>query len=96
MSPADVAFDEYHRANPQVYTAFRRLALRLLNQGVKHYGAKAIMEVVRFQTTVRGTGDAFKINNNYTSRYARMLMAKDERFAGFFELRSLKDESEAA
>jgi hypothetical protein len=89
---SDEAFIAYHHANPEVYAAFKQIAERLYRRGVQHYGAKAIMEVVRYRTIVRGD-DGFKVNNNYTSRYARLLMAEDPRFAQFFELRVLKSEA---
>ena len=87
---ADIAFREYHHKNPEVYAAFRTLALRLYNAGVRHYGAKCLFEVLRFETIIRGRDDAFKINNSYVSRYSRLLMANDRRFDGFFAVRELR------
>jgi len=92
---ADMAFLDYHHANPQVYAAFRAIAERLYRRGIRHYGAKAIMEVVRYRTAISGN-DSFKINNNFTSRYARQLMAEDGRFVRFFELRTLRSEGDKA
>lgn len=36
---ADMAFIAYHHAHPEVFAAFRTIALRLLQRGVTHYGA---------------------------------------------------------
>ena len=93
---ADMAFIAYHHAHPEVFAAFRTIALRLLQRGVTHYGAKAIIEVVRYQTAIRADGEVLKVNNNFTSRYARLLMAQDSRFASFFELRELRSGRNAA
>ena len=62
----------------------------LYNAGVRHYGAKCLFEVLRFETIIRGRDDAFKINNSYVSRYSRLLMANDRRFDGFFAVRELR------
>lgn len=85
-----VDFEEFDAANPEIYRAFREQALALLQAGVKQYGPNAIMEVIRFHTAIRGEGDAFKINDKYTSRYARKLVAEDPRFENFFRLRALR------
>lgn len=88
-SELDAAFREYDARNPHVYAAFRERARMLLSAGRRHYGAKGIMEAVRFHLAVSGD-DGFKINNNFTSRYARKLAEEDDRFAGFFEFRELR------
>ena len=87
---ATLAFLDYHHKNPEVWALFRDICLRLYNAGVRHYGAKCLFEVLRFETIIRGRDDAFKINNSYVSRYSRLLMAQDSRFVGFFEIRESK------
>jgi hypothetical protein len=83
-----LAFD---RANPEVYAAFKDFSLRLLNAGRTHYSADGILHTVRFHTAVNGDRDGgFKIDNNFSSRYARKLAAEDTRFAEFFEFRKIK------
>jgi len=82
------AFDDYHRENPLVYIAFRRSAVQLMNAGHTHFGAKCIMEYIRFHTAVTGK-DSFKINNNYTSRYVRLLEKERPEFIGFFAKRTI-------
>lgn len=84
------AFEQFHTANPLIYAEFRKRATQLLEAGITHYGPNAIMEVIRFQTALRGDGDVFKINDKHTSRYARKLVADDPRFGGFFRLRRLR------
>jgi len=39
--------------------------------------------------------EAWKLNNNYHSRYARLLMTNNPELAGVFELRELKESGEA-
>lgn len=85
-----VRFDEYHREHPEVYGLFKALALRLLNAGRAHYGSDAIIQVIRFEHAIKADAGQFKINDHFSSRYARLLMSEDLRFQGFFELRQLK------
>lgn len=87
IDPIEAAFWEFHRDNPQVYDALRRLALNLVERGHEHYGIKALCEVVRYEHVMATDDPAFKINNNYTALYARLLMKSEDRLSGFFETR---------
>lgn len=87
ISPRVVdAFISYHRENPQVYEGFVRYAKALKQAGREHYGAKGIMEKLRFETAIQG-GDDFKINNSYSSCYARLMAWEFSEFRDFFEFR---------
>lgn len=81
-----VAFLEYHEQNPTVYEQFKKFAYEVKGSGRDHFGSKAIMERVRFESIVRGVGD-FKVNNNFSSCYARLLAFDDPSFNDFFEFR---------
>lgn len=81
------AFWAYHSENPHVYELFKRYAHDLRRAGRNHYGAKAVMERIRWHYSVETLGDDFKLNNNYTSCYARLLIMQDSRFASFFQTR---------
>ena len=81
-------FAKYHQDNPQIYAAFSTLIHKAIDRGRKYYGAKALMEIIRWQTEIEGSG-IFKINNNYTSRYARMWEANNPQHEGFFRKRRL-------
>ena len=84
-------FLEFHRQNPEVYDELRRLALQLRQAGRKRYGLKGLFEVLRWQRALSTSGDAFKLNNNYTAYYARLLMAHEPALVGFFETREQAD-----
>ena len=88
----DEKFRHYHQQNPRVYKLFRWYAFQAKRIGGKKcFGAKAIMERVRWEMNVDTTDEhGFKINNNYTSRYVRMLIAEHPEFESFFELRTLR------
>lgn len=55
--------------------------------GRKKYSAQAIIYVIRFNQDLKTSGDVFKINNDFTSIYARMLMYNNPDMEGFFEIR---------
>jgi hypothetical protein len=83
-------FETFDLAHPEVYAAFLEIAQQLLASGHRHYSSDAIMHVVRFHRDVNRARDGvFKINDHYSSRYARKLMATDSRFSGFFSTRAL-------
>jgi hypothetical protein len=83
-----IDFWDFHTAHPEVYEELRDMALRLHRQGRKHYGIKALYEVVRFQRALSARSAAdWKLNNNFTSLYARLLMHKESALHDFFRLR---------
>ena len=86
----DQRFGEYHAANPKVYELFERFTVEAYLRRRKRIGAKMIVERIRWYTKVETQGDAFKINNSYTSRYVRLLTEKRPDLAPLFETRKLK------
>ena len=79
-------FMEFHGKNPEVYIEFKAIA-RETHSNHRRYGAKAICEFIRYDRGRRPTLDDFKINNNFPSCYARLLIAEDPTFKDFFEVR---------
>ena len=75
------------RPKNELYAAFERTALRLIEAGHTHWGAKAIFEVLRFRSAMRGPDNNVKINNNLTSLFARRFVAEHPDHEGFFEIR---------
>lgn len=85
-------FEEFHADNPHVYDRLHLLAVNMIEQGYKTIGIGMLWEVMRWQTMVetRVAGTEPKLNNNHRSRYARLLMANDERLKGVFNIRELR------
>ncbi len=88
------AFEAFHAENPHIFTLFCRYAEQARDAGHRRYSADALLHRLRWHLSVeivatQGDG-GFKLNDHFTSRYARKLMQEDARFAGFFELRTLK------
>jgi hypothetical protein len=84
-------FDLFHAANPWVYTALVQCARDLVGRGHRRLGIGMLAEVVRWQY-FRQTTDAsgFKLNNNYRSRYVRLIVEREPDLADLFETRELR------
>jgi len=85
-------FQEYHRENPHVYDLFLKYAKQVRNSGFDRFSSKAIFERLRWHLSfeTHDCDGAFKINNNYTSFYARKVMEENPEFINFFETRARK------
>ena len=83
----------FHRNNPQVALQLRRLALELVDAGHRHYSIKGLFEVLRFNAALKTDGKPYKLNNNLTPFYARLLMETEPRLEGFFHTRKAKGAS---
>ena len=89
-------FEQFHLDNPWVYSTLAQMIEELRAKGIERWGMKSLWEVLRWRIAigqVRVVGDAdFKLNNDYTSRYARLLIQNSPEFATMFELRELRAE----
>lgn len=84
------AFWVFHYANPQVYAELVMLARRAVRRGVHRIGIGMLFEVLRWRVALRTQGDEFKLNNNYRSYYARLIMSREPDLVGVFETRRLR------
>ena len=91
-SRAEERFQAFLRANPDVYAEFKRRALALHRRGWRHFGAKAIIEAMRYESAISAAtpDEPFKLNNSHTSRLVRLAIAECPELRGFFELRELR------
>ena len=96
MGPSPKSIDEkfwaFHAAHPEVYDELVMLARQGVRAGRRRFGMKQLFEVLRWNRTLRGLsaeGEVFKLNNNYTSRYARLVMGCEPDLAKAFETRTL-------
>ncbi len=83
-------FKRYHRENPDVYIEFKQFAQQMRNAGRSRYSAEAIINAIRWHRDLKTTGDVFKINNDFKSIYARLLIYYHPEFADFFQLRCIR------
>lgn len=85
----DTQFQEFHESNPHVYRRLEGLAAGWLGTH-ERVGMKMLWEVLRWQTGVQTSGKPWKLNNNYTSRYARLLADRHPDWKGRIHTRELK------
>ena len=90
-------FLEFHALNPHVYRNLVSLARRLKASGQRRTSMKFLIERLRWEyiEKTNRSGDEYAINNDYTSRYARLLMDTCPDLNGFFETRALREAAEA-
>ena len=74
-----------------VFDELRRRARGLRERGWSRYSHKAIIETIRYDRAIAvGPVGGFKINDHFSSRLAREIMADYPDLAGFFEVRELR------
>lgn len=83
-------FEAFHRLNPWVLDALVRLTRTYVDAGHRRVGMKMLFEVLRYQYGIQTTGDEYRLNNNMTSRYARLLVQEHPELAPVFEVRQLQ------
>lgn len=84
------AFREHLKEDNSVYEAFKQIAFKKKQQGFRHYSADALLHIARHETEERhGTG-SFKVNNNFSTLYARALATKHPEFKDWFEFRKAR------
>lgn len=87
----DERFLAFHLDNPGVYARLVSLTRKAKARGRQRIGIQMLFEVIRWETMLRttDTSSEFKINNDYASRYARMIMRRNPDLDGMFETRRL-------
>ena len=87
----DEKFRKYHEENPEIYSSLVELARHAKCKGHRKLGMKMLFEVVRWQRILQAEDpEGFKINNNFHSRYARLIMEVEPDLQGIFDLRKLR------
>lgn len=83
-------FEAFHAANPWVLRAYEKLAADWVARGGTRVGVKMLTEIIRWQYGRQTTGKQFRINNSFTSRYARLMLERNPGWSGLFETRGLR------
>ena len=83
-------FEVFDRENPQVYAKFKEYSGQLLCTGRRRFSANFIIGRIRWDYAIETNAADFKINNDYTPFFPRMLIAEDESFRPMFELRKVR------
>jgi hypothetical protein len=84
-------FRAFHAANPSVYRCILQLTKERFLRGSERHGMKAMWEQLRWRIATGNLrlATGFNFNNDYTSRYARLVVAEFPAYRGLFELRKL-------
>jgi hypothetical protein len=84
-------FEEFDRNHPEVYRYLVELAFSAYNIGHRHYGIRTLWERMRWHFYVeRDEREEYKLNDHYTSRYVRKIIAEYPELEEFFEIRTLR------
>lgn len=81
-----IDFEKYDSENPQIWEAFVHFSFKAIGKGFKRIGARQVFEAIRWETKVQGN-DGFKVNNSYTSYYARKFVEKFPQHKDLFVFR---------
>lgn len=93
MNTIDKKFIAFHQNNRHIYQDILRYTKQVWDSGHRNFGMKAIFERIRWDYTVYSTGIPFKLNNNYTSRYAKLVERDLPHTRGFFRNREIDPSS---
>lgn len=81
-------FATFNDENPAVYAALVRLAREWVASTGRHkLGIKTLFERTRWEIAMTTTDPDFKLNNNFTAYYARLIMLREPDLAEMFTLR---------
>ena len=86
------SFQIFHELNPSIYLELVRMTRLMRAKGRKKIGMKMLFEALRWNYMV-STDDPeteFKLNNNFTSRYVRLIAEQEPELASMFFRRLLR------
>lgn len=85
------AFLRFHAHNPRVYERLVHYARMAQVAGQAHYSMKSLFERVRWWDDVETSEpEGFKLNNNHTAYYARLIEEQEPDLRGFFRMREIQ------
>ena len=84
-------FESFHTRHPEVLRQIMGMAYDLQRRGHTRIGIGMLFEVLRWQhMTAADPAEAFRLNNNYRSRYVRLICDLDADLGDLFEQRELR------
>lgn len=91
----DLAFQEFNKQNPRVWETFQEQCLRAIRLGKIKISAKQLIGYIRWDVALKtNADDGFKINDAFTSRYARYFAEKYPQYQDIFNYRELRNGKE--
>lgn len=88
-------FSIFHASNPQVFKELERMTAEMVARGRKRVGMKCLTEVLRFNYYMKTTdpNSVWKLNNSYTSLYARLMVEVHPDWSEVIEIREHREAS---
>ncbi|MFE2346141.1 hypothetical protein [Kitasatospora cineracea] len=84
-------FEQFHALNPWVLADLERLTADCLDSKFRRVSLGMLFELIRYSYGRATLGsDDFALNNDYRSRYARLLIEQHPEWAPYFEVRALR------
>jgi len=90
--PIQQRFERFHLLNPGIYDLIVNVARDLKERGFSRCGMKFIFERLRWLYALETQGEEFKLSNDFTAFYARLVMHREPELRGFFKLREQRIE----
>ena len=88
------AFERFHELNPSVYRNLLSMAHAMQRRGRKQIGMKMLFELLRwnYYLNTDDPNSKFRLCNNYTSRYSRLISEQEPDLEDVFSFRKLISE----
>ncbi|MGW1801670.1 hypothetical protein ACWCQN_38580 [Streptomyces sp. NPDC001984] len=83
-------FEAFNALNPWVLRHLEQLTADCVTKGFRRVGIGMLFELLRWRYGQATQGDAFRLNNNFRSRYVRLLIERHTEWAHLFETRALR------
>ncbi|MCX5206706.1 hypothetical protein OG897_35545 [Streptomyces sp. NBC_00237] len=83
-------FEAFHQLNPWILGKLEALTADCVKSGLKRVGIGMLFEVLRWQYGRATSGDPWRLNNDYRSRYVRLLLELHPEWSALFETRGLR------
>lgn len=80
-------FESFHTLNPWVLDELEKLTQQMLDAGRRRLSIETLVGKIRWDYNLTTTGDPFKINDHYTSRYVRRMIERHPDWSEVFTLR---------
>lgn len=88
QDPIDAQFNKFHHENPHVYKELVDLARQWKHAGHDICSIDLLINKLRWEIGITSRGNQFTINNNFASRYSRLIEANERDLADFFTKRT--------
>ena len=86
------SFDIFNKNNPHIYELFEMKAMTAVKLGKRKISSKLILNVIRWENFI-DTDDKlsrYKLNDSYSSHYARLFAEKNPKYSTVFNYRALR------